>query len=139
MVWTMLDIWPGEPVSLSGDTLLGPMIDVSLGILGAIILFIGMIKFLPQGGPWGRMVLDTVVGGEPGGIRPILSQGEAPVRSADLIGHSGKAVTTLFPSGQVEIDGKRYEARLDLGFADAGARVRVTGIAEFGLKVEVIS
>lgn len=139
LVWTMLDIWPDEPVSFSGDTLLRPMVDVSLGVIGAVILFIGMIKFLPQGGPWGRMILDTAVGGEPEGIRPILSQGETPARSSDLVGKNGKAVTTLFPSGQVEIDGKRYEARLDLGFADAGTPIRVTGIAEFGLKVEVIS
>jgi len=139
LVWAMLDIWPGEPISFSGNTLLRPMIDVSLGVIGAVILFIGMIKFLPQGGPWGRMVLDTAVGGEPGGIRPILSQGEAPARSSDLVGKKGKAVTTLFPSGQVEIDGKRYEARLDLGLADVGTPVKVIGIAEFGLKVEAIS
>jgi len=47
--------------------------------------------------------------------------------------------TALFPSGQVEIAGRRYEARLAVGFAEAGAAVRVTGVAEFGLVVEVLS
>ncbi len=139
LVWTMLDIWPGEPIPFSGDALLRPMIDVGLGVLGAILLFAALIKFLPQGGPWGRMILDTAVGGAPDGIHPLRSQGEPAARGSELIGRRGMAVTTLFPSGQVEIDGKRYEARLDIGFADAGTPVKVTGLAEFGLKVEVSS
>jgi hypothetical protein len=39
----------------------------------------------------------------------------------------------------VDIGGRRYEARLEMGFADAGTPVKVTGISEFGLTVEVVS
>jgi membrane-bound serine protease (ClpP class) len=56
-----------------------------------------------------------------------------------LIGQTGKAATALFPSGQVEISGKRYEAKLAMGFAEAGTPVKVTGVSEFGLIVETLS
>jgi hypothetical protein len=39
----------------------------------------------------------------------------------------------------VEISGRRYEAKLAIGFAEAGAPVTVTGISEFGLIVESLS
>ena len=55
------------------------------------------------------------------------------------VGREGVAVTSLFPSGQVEIDGRRYEARLEVGSAPAGARVRVLRHNEFSLTVEVIA
>jgi membrane-bound serine protease (ClpP class) len=46
------------------------------------------------------------------------------------------AATGLFPSGQVEIDGRRYEASVAIGSIDAGATVIVCGRTDFGLVVE---
>jgi len=56
---------------------------------------------------------------------------------ASLVGREGVAATTLFPSGQVEIDGRRYEARLEVGFAEAGTPIRVVRRTDFSLIVEV--
>jgi hypothetical protein len=39
----------------------------------------------------------------------------------------------------VDIGGSRYEARLAMGFAEAGTPVIVTELAEFSLIVEVLS
>jgi len=55
---------------------------------------------------------------------------------ASLVGREGVAVTSLFPSGQVEIDGRRHEARLEVGFVEAGTPVRVLRRTDFGLIVE---
>jgi membrane-bound serine protease (ClpP class) len=97
------------------------------------------LRFLPKGGPWGRLVLDAAVGGEPGPVHALnAAAADAPSGEA-LVGRSGVAVTALFPSGQVEIGGRRYEAKLGMGFADAGTSVRVTGVSEFCLTVEVMS
>jgi membrane-bound serine protease (ClpP class) len=85
------------------------------------------------------MVLETAVAGEPGAIRPLNAIGENEPRGTDLLGQSGIAATALFPSGQVDISGKRYEAKLAMGFAEAGTPVKVTGLSEFGLIVEVLS
>ena len=139
LVWAMLDLWPGEPVSLSGDVLLRPLANVMAGVVIAVVLFLLLIRFLPKGGPWGGMVLESAVRGEPGGIRPLNTLGAKAPQASSLIGQSGMAATALFPSGQVEISGKRYEAKLPMGFAEAGSPVTVTGVSEFGLIVEVLS
>ena len=127
LVWAMTDLWPGEPINLTGGILVRPLVNVLAGVVIAIVLFFALLRFLPRGGLWGQMVLKTAVAGEP-----------TPVHLS-IIGETGIAATALFPSGQVEIAGKRYEGRLAYGYADAGTPVRVTGRAEFGLTVEVLS
>ena len=139
LVWAMLDLWPGEPVSLAGDVLLRPLANVMAGVVLAVGCFLALLKFLPKGGLWGRMVLETAVAGEPGAIRALNVGGAGGPEGKDLIGCTGIAATALFPSGHVEIAGKRYEAKLAMGFAEAGAAVKVTGVWEFGLVVEVLS
>jgi membrane-bound serine protease (ClpP class) len=128
----MTDFWPSEPLTISGDLLVKPLVNVLTGIVVAVVLFFALLKFMPKGGPWNAMVLEAAVGGE-----PVLA-GTQPGQGS-VIGETGIAATALFPSGQVDIGGKRYEARLEMGFADAGTKVKVTGAAEFGLTVEVIS
>lgn len=132
LVWAMSDLWPQEPLEISSDVFVRPLANVLVGIVLALLMFLGILKFLPRGGLWGRMVLDAAVGGEP---KRMESAGSA----VTMIGRTGVAVTPLFPSGQVEIGGKRYEAQLAMGFADAGASVVVTRHGEFGLIVEVMS
>jgi membrane-bound serine protease (ClpP class) len=128
LVWSMTDLWPSEPIAISGDVFVKPLLNVMSGIVLAVVFFFLLLRFLPQGGPWNAMVLNAAVGGEP------------PLPDHDtIIGETGIAATALFPSGQVDVGGRRFEARLDMGFADAGAKVRVTGRAEFGLTVEVVS
>jgi membrane-bound serine protease (ClpP class) len=106
----------------------------------AVVLFLLILKLLPKDGPWGRLILESAVAGEPGPLRAlnVPDSGEAPP-SSSLVGCKGVAVTSLFPSGQVEIDGKRYEAKLAMGFAEAGTAVTVTGTSEFSLIVEALS
>lgn len=139
LVWSMADFWPKEPLSFSGDVLVGPLTNVMIGTVLAVVMFLAILRFLPRGGLWGKMVLEGAVGGEPGGLRAILGGGADEPRGAVLIGRTGVATTDLYPSGQVEISGRRYEAKLLLGSAAAGAPVRVTATGDFGLTVEVIS
>ena len=60
------------------------------------------------------------------------------VSQTALIGREGVAVTDMYPSGQVEIDGQRHEARVAVGMLDAGQRVVVRAQREFGLLVESV-
>ncbi len=133
LVWSMADLWPNEPIEISGDIFFRPLVNVASGVLLAVVIFIAMLKFLPRGGPWGGMILEAAVRGEPG----VFAESESGANS--LIGQRGVAATALFPSGQVEIAGRRYEAKLAVGFADVGAPVVVTGQGEFGLMVEVLA
>ncbi len=139
LVWAMTDLWPSQPLDLSGDMLVKPLVNVMIGTILAVFSFLAILRFLPQGGLWGGMVLDAAVAGEPGVARALTGGGPGEPNAGELIGQSGLAVTALFPSGQVDIGGRRYEARLGVGFADAGTPVKVTGLSEFGLTVEVLS
>jgi membrane-bound serine protease (ClpP class) len=95
------------------------------------VAFLLLLRFLPKGGPWGRMVLNTSIAG--------AAMPAPPAEGDTLIGRVGTAVTALFPGGQVEIDGKRYEARLATGSAPRGTPVVVIRRSDFGLEVEVQS
>lgn len=139
LVWAMTDLWPSQPIDLSGDVLVKPLVNVMIGVILAVFSFLAILRFLPQGGLWGGMVLNTAVTGKPGVVRALSGGGPGEPSAGELIGQSGLAVTALFPSGQVDIGGRRYEARLTMGFADAGSPVKVTGLSEFGLTVEVVS
>lgn len=132
LVWSMADLWPSEPITISGDIFVKPLVNVLTGIVLAVVLFFALLKVVPRGGPWSAMVLEAAVGGEP-------ALADALPGNGSVVGEIGIAATALFPSGQVDIGGRRYEARLDMGFADAGTKVKVTGCAEFGLTVEVVS
>ena len=58
-----------------------------------------------------------------------------PASDAALTGRECVALTPLVPTGQVELDGKRYEALSIDGQVERGARVKVTGTQNFSLTV----
>ena len=137
LVWAMTDLWPSEPIPISGDMFVMPLVNILSGVVLAVLLFIVVLRYLPKGGLWDRMVLNAAVAGQPMVARLLTGGREAS--AVDLLGRTGIAATALFPSGQVDIGGRRYEARLAMGFAEAGTPVIVTELAEFSLIVEALS
>lgn len=130
LVWSMADLWPNEPVSFSGDVFVGPLTNLSLGLVTSVVLALMLMRFLPRGWVWDRMILSAAVTGSAAGG---AVAGAEP--GGGLVGRRGVAVTPLYPSGQVEIDGQQYEARVEFGSAERGSAVTVTGQSEFGLRV----
>ncbi|MBW8781344.1 MAG: hypothetical protein JF599_05585 [Verrucomicrobia bacterium] len=131
LLWSMADIWPDQPVVISGDLLKGPAENLLLGLVVALVVLVLVARFLPHGWIWQRLAVGGAVSGA-GRTPEVAREREA------LAGQTGVAVTALFPSGQVEIDGRRYEARLEMGFAEAGTPVRVVQHNEFSLVVEIL-
>lgn len=131
LLWGMSDIWPDQPIAWDSGFLLKPLTNLVAGTVGAIIIFAFLLRFMPRGGLWGRMVLEGAIGGE-------TTLASVARSEPSLIGATGKAVTALFPSGQIEIGGRRYDARLVLGTVSPGDEVRVTAVGEFDLKVEPV-
>jgi membrane-bound serine protease (ClpP class) len=134
LVWSMADIWPNEPITFSGDLYFEPLIKVGSGVFLAVVCMGLLLRFMPRGWVWDRMILGSAIaeaaqnaGGSASGST-----------TGSLIGRRAVAATVLRPAGQIEIDGRRYEARLDVGSADPGAPVVVTGQNDFGLVVEKI-
>ncbi|MEO7319757.1 MAG: NfeD family protein, partial [Chthoniobacteraceae bacterium] len=56
--------------------------------------------------------------------------------SGQLIGRCGVAATGLYPTGQIEVEGRRYEARLEFGSAPPGTAVVVRRKTDFGFIVD---
>lgn len=135
LVWAMADLWPGVPLTTawSGDAFVVPMQNLGLGLALAVALGAALVRFLPQGWLWDKMVVGSAIGGaaQIAGVGP-----EAAHEVADLIGRRGQAVTVLRPSGQVEIAGRRFEATVEVGAVDAGDAVIVRGRTNFALIVE---
>ncbi len=131
LLWGMSDVWPDQPIEWNSDFLYRPLLNLILGLGGAIFIFALLLRFMPRGGLWGKMVLATAIGGE-------TTLSSTARSEPTLIGTTGHAVTALFPSGQIEIAGKRYDARLSLGTVPPGTAVKVISVGEFDLKVEVI-
>lgn len=132
LIWSMADLWPNEPLTVawSGDVFLAPLANLGLGIVIAVALGLALARFIPRGWMWNRMVLNAAV--------DATAQGESGPAAAEpsLLGARGLAVTDLRPGGQVEIAGRRYEAKVEVGAIDAGATVVVRGHSDFGLVVE---
>jgi membrane-bound ClpP family serine protease len=57
------------------------------------------------------------------------------VEAEAVVGKTAEAVTTLAPSGYVNVEGRRYEAFCQSGHAARGAQLRVTGLDNFRLIV----
>lgn len=131
LLWAMADIWPNEPIAISGDLFLAPVINLTLGLVVAVFGVIVIVRFLPKGWFWDKMILQTAVG-----EAPLEETTEETVST--LVGRQGIAATDLFPSGQVEIDGQRYEAKVGVGAIDAGQAIVVVAKEDFDLLVEAV-
>ena len=110
-----------------------PLANLGLGIVFAVGLAVALARFLPRGWLWDRMILASAVGGA---AQVAGAPAEARASLDALVGQRGVAVTGLFPSGQVEIAGQRYEARIELGHAEPGTPIVVRGRQDFALIVE---
>jgi len=133
LLWAMVDIWPGEPISISPELLTEPLVNL---VFGASITAVGafiLSRFFPGSWMERKLVLAVAAGGDSQTIRV---QHESNLPS---VGTKGVAITDLFPSGRVEIKGKRYEARAALGPIEHGAAIRVQKNSDFGLVVEEAS
>lgn len=135
LIWAGADLWPNEPfaVSFSGDVLMRPVLHLVVALAIAVASFAAVAKYLPQTSLYRNLVVSSAPEG------PAQMAGVAPERSMslrELIGLEGVATTGLFPSGEIEIAGRRYQAMLELGSAPVNTRVRVVGYSDFGLKVE---
>jgi membrane-bound ClpP family serine protease len=97
---------------------------VAIVAVGALVYF--EFRILPRTRVGKRMFLKAAV--------EATSQ-PAVAASETVVGKAARAVTALAPTGLVEIEGRRYEARCDSGFADEGARLRVVRVESFQLVV----
>jgi membrane-bound serine protease (ClpP class) len=135
LFWAMADLWPGEPIQVawSADAFVRPMVNLGAGLGIAVVLGASLLRFLPRGWVWDRLTVNETVGGsaQTAGGEP----GTAGLLEG-LVGRRGIAATAIRPGGQVEVDGRRFEAEVRVGAIDAGAPIIVLGHSDFALVVE---
>lgn len=133
LLWAMADVWPNQSFDFSGDLLLLPAINLGLALLITAVGGLLLVRYLPKSWFWNRLVLEAAVSATAGGA----DAPTAPNSVADpLVGAEGVALTAMFPSGEVEVNGRRYQAQVELGHLAAGERVVVKGRTGFNLIVE---
>jgi membrane-bound serine protease (ClpP class) len=130
--WAMVDVWPTSDFQWTLEVIRPPLWEM-LQTLGLVFLFGAIIsKFLPKTPLWRSLILATTLGRS----NSIESRLREPEAIRKLIGKRGKTVSELFPGGQVEIQGIRYEARSSLGKISKGEDIEVVKNSEFELVVK---
>lgn len=132
LVWSMIDYWPSEGLELSADVFLSPLLNLSLALVISVVVGVAFARFLPRGWVWDKLVLQTAAGGVvvAGGLGAETAGESGPV------GKTGRVTSALRPAGQVEVEGRRYEARVEVGAAEVGDVVTVQRRAGFELIVK---
>jgi membrane-bound serine protease (ClpP class) len=128
ILWAMVDVWPNTDFTWSVATFEGPIKELSYAILITIGLVLLLTRILPKTTVWNKLILSSTVGDD---TFNNPTQGE----SEPVVGALGKSVSELYPIGQVELEGRRYEARSSLGKISKGAVIKVTGRDDHGLIV----
>jgi len=132
LLWAMVDVWPGEAIQLSPDAFAEPLVNL---IFGVSIAFFGLFiasRLFPSSWMGRQMILAESAGTSGAVVR------EERLKSGPSLRSKGGAITDLFPSGHVEIQGKRYDARSQIGQIEKGSTVRVVRVDDFGLIVEEV-
>jgi membrane-bound ClpP family serine protease len=96
-------------------------------LAGATALYLELI-LLPRSRLAKKLSLSATVDG----------RSQPPLATASVVGRRGRAVTTLAPSGFVEVDGRRYEAFARDGHVRAGTSLEVIGLDSFRLIVSTL-
>lgn len=60
---------------------------------------------------------------------------QVQAEASAVVGKAAEALTVLAPSGYVAVEGHRYEAFCENGFAEKGTQLRVSGLDNFRLIV----
>ncbi len=133
IIWSMADMWPKDTpdFDITFDLFLVPIYNLLGGIFIAVVLFAALARFLPKSVFWDRMIMASTVAGTSHGATVVAPDRPQP-------GAEGLAVTDLFPTGEIEIDGRRFEARVEVGSVSKGARIRILRSDTFGYFVEEV-
>lgn len=118
----------GVILAFEGHGASGGALASGLALLaGAAALYLELV-LLPRSRLARKLSLSSTVDG----------RSQPPLAPASVVGRRGRAVTTLSPSGVVEVDGRRYEAFARDGHVRAGTSLEVIGLDSFRLIVSTL-
>ena len=138
ILWSLSDIWPtggdGIGFSVDGGALFDAVFQLAVGLLLSMVSVVVLWKYLPQGTLFDRLVATGRASGSAGRGDELLGMREAH-RDWPEAGSIGVVTKSLRPTGEVEIEGNRYRAKVNLGVLSAGTKVVVVAHRAFELEV----
>lgn len=105
----------------------GALIAIAVAVAAVAGLLFLELRVVPRTRLGRRLFLDKAIDG--------ASQPPVAEHASEVVGREAVALTALAPTGLVRVDGRRYEARCDSGFAPEGSRLRVVRVETFQLVV----
>ncbi len=105
----------------------------ALGVVGAAVVILLLARYLPQTGPFKKLVLESAVGG---GFQATPAQVDA---TSVLPGDEGKSCSALRPYGTVQFGQRRMEAMVEGGYLQSGTTVRVREVQGGKIIVEAVA
>jgi len=127
------DIPVADKTSLM-EILYWPMLSLSLGIIGGIVLILLLMKYLPYV-PIPGLMLNREIGA--GGSVTIGTENtENP--ACDLVGKEGVAIMDLRPVGKIELDEKKLDVITNGEFIKKGTKVRIVAKEQMRTVVEAV-
>lgn len=133
LLWAMIDRYPTEPWMPSSDALIGPVINLSVTLILALLAISAIAKYLPRTSFYGRLVLSTA---NPAG--PAFSVGHSEFIRLEP-GTVGVATSILRPSGKAEFGGAPYDVIADGTFIEPGTRLRVVAVEGARIVVQAVA
>lgn len=115
------------------DILFHNLANLTLLSVVVIVVAVSMWRILPKVPLLNRLYLPApdAAGTQPAGAGGLQSR-------TGLVGKLARAVTTLRPSGAVELDGERLDVVTNGEFVEAGCQVRIVAVAGNRILVEVV-
>ena len=116
---------------VNSNDLLVALVTVLIGTVGGIglAIYLSQKMFTTQTGQFSHLSLHRVMKLEDGYLG-------VDTEILHLKGKKGIAITTLRPSGKINIEGKNYDAMAEAGMIDKGTRIVVTRVETAQLYVE---
>lgn len=145
LIWAMADIWPkGSDFTMTPELFITPTLQTftafAIGIFGVLLLS----RVLPKSWYVSHVVLGSQVGHDRSAVAVGREAPDTPRESGAEkstppglpdIGEEGIAVTDLFPTGEIRVGGRRYQARGSLNQIEKGTPVVVVDHKDFALIV----
>lgn len=126
--------WEGLPDAEGWGTVLGEAFTtMSLGLIGAVVLILVAMRFLPESKAGSWMILDRAVAG--GASLPKKKGEDQEPRS--LVGLQGVATTDLRPAGKGNFENRHLDITADGDFIKRGTPLRI--IKHEGSRIVVVS
>jgi membrane-bound serine protease (ClpP class) len=138
-----LDWDGGFSLSGIGAVLSGPLMNLTIALIGAGVLVILLLRYLPSMPGFRRLILEADVGQGTGiGELPDSDSGDSAVAADGFfpeVGESGSAETDLRPSGKARLGSELLDVVSTGEFIEAGERVRIVERDGSRIVVERIS